>query len=151
VSGCGECTASRVGSMRRLTFPIVMPYPLFDWVVEFGATREALRPLGEPGFIEGLEATPSDRAFFWAFETEGGLRFQVRWSETLQGASVTADPPAPRQVVEALRSLGLTVEFETRELPKEKLQRKGQAQGAVWVFTRKALAEQWLARNRFSG
>ena len=150
--------------MRRLTFPVVMPYDLFDWGVGFAANREALCPMGEPGFIEDDPyRTASGREFFWAFEVDGGVRFQVRWSEPLQAATVVADPPAPRQVVNALRSMGMAVAFETRELPEEKRLRKAHAQGAVWiftgngaaqataVFTRKALADQWLERNRFSG
>ncbi|WP_240360958.1 DUF7710 domain-containing protein [Pyxidicoccus caerfyrddinensis] len=141
-----------------------MPYGHSGWVVEFPASRELLQVLGEPGFIEDDPTrTAGGRELFWAFEMEGGLRLVLLWGESMEYASVSADPPEPERVIEALRALGLNAPFQKRQLPAEEQLPALQARGAVWVFTgrgasepaavfsRKQLADAWLARNRFSG
>ncbi|HYO68437.1 MAG TPA: hypothetical protein VEU33_20380 [Archangium sp.] len=151
--------------MRRLTFPTVMPYQQHECVVEFPATREVLSPLGEPGFIEDdASRTAGGRELCWAFEMEDGLRLGVVWSEPIQYAGVVADPPEAGRAILALRELGVEADFKTRELPEGfSPLRRGHARGAVWLFTgegsaqptavfsRKQLADAWLARTRFSG
>jgi hypothetical protein len=150
--------------MRRLRFPVVIPYGDTGWVVEFPASRELLQVLGEPGYIEDDPTrTAGGRELLWAFEMEGGLRLVLLWGESMEYASVSADPPEPERVIEALRALGLNAPFEKRHLPSEEQLPAFQARGAVWVFmgrgaleptavfSRKHLADAWLARNRFSG
>ncbi|WP_375766432.1 hypothetical protein NR798_32740 [Archangium gephyra] len=150
--------------MRRLTFPVVLPYELREWVVQFPATRDVLHPLGEPGNIEeDSTRTHGGREFCWAFETEDGLRLGVVWAESQKYVAVVADPPEPQRAIAALRALGLEAPFETRALPEALPLRRGHARGAVWLFTgegaaqptaafsRKQLADDWLAKNRFSG
>ncbi|CAM4137659.1 DUF7710 domain-containing protein [Corallococcus exiguus] len=150
--------------MRPVSFPVATTYEDEDWVVTFASTREELRPLGEPGFIEEDSLrTAGGREFHWAFELESGLRFSLRWSEEMKYSVVVADPPDPSAVVAALRALGMNTEFVTRELPEDRHLRRRMARGCVWLFTgegavqvtavfsRKALADAWLAEKHLSG
>jgi hypothetical protein len=150
--------------MRRLSFPFVMPYGEYDWVVGFSATRETLAPLGAPAYIEEDSArTAGGREFYWAFEREDGLRFDVVWLESYRAADVRADPPDAKQAIAALRCLGVDAVFEERPLPDELLMKRRQARGAVWLFTgkgatqptavfsRKQSADSWLVKTGFSG
>ncbi|NNB89060.1 hypothetical protein D7X99_13830 [Corallococcus sp. AB032C] len=150
--------------MRPVSFPVAITYDDEDWVVTFAATREELRPLGEPGFIEEDSlCTAGGREFHWAFELEGGLRFMLRWSAAMKYSVVIADPPDPSAVVAALRTLGMSIEFVTRELPEDRHLRRRVARNCVWLFTgegavqvtvvfsRKALADVWLAEKHLSG
>lgn len=150
--------------MRPVSFPVAISYDDEDWVVNFASTREDLWPLGEPGFIEEDSLrTAGGREFHWAFETEDGLRFIVRWSEAMEYSGVVANPPDPSAVVAALRKLGLNATFTTRELPAHRHLQRRMARGCVWLFTgegaaqvtvvfsRKALADAWLAKMKLSG
>ncbi|RKG48283.1 hypothetical protein D7X30_40895 [Corallococcus sp. AB011P] len=150
--------------MRSVSFPVAIHYDDKDWVVTFASTREELRPLGEPGFIEEDSLrTAGGREFNWAFESASGLRFSLRWSEAMEYAVVVADPPDPSAAVAALRSLGLNATFTTRELPEHRHLQRRMALGCVWLFTgegavqvtavfsRKALADAWLAKMQLSG
>lgn len=150
--------------MKRLRFPLAMPYDVLDFVVRFRASRAELAVLGEPGFVE----TDSSRMFgtseyFWGFETAEGLRLQVCWHQGYDDVTVHADPPDPAATIAALRALGLSAEFEARTLAHEKRLQRGHARGTVWlffereatapaaVFSRKQHADAWLARSRSSG
>ncbi|NMO14245.1 hypothetical protein HPC49_07980 [Pyxidicoccus fallax] len=150
--------------MRRLRFPYVMPYSQHDWVVSFAASRETLAPLGTAGFIEeDPTRTASGREFYWAFERDDGLRFDVVWYEPIESAVVRADPPDANQAIAALRSLGVDADFEQRQLPDEFQPKLRHARAAVWVFTgkgatqptavfsRKQSADKWLAKTGYSG
>ncbi|QRK06571.1 hypothetical protein JQX13_41870 [Archangium violaceum] len=151
--------------MRRLRFPIVMPYRRSsDYLVWIPATREVLLPLGAPGYVEDDPTrTGGMREFFWAFEAENGLRFQVSWDEGAGGALVQADPPDAQQTISALRALGVDAAFEINTVPEGLPLRRYHAFGAVWLFTgqgaaqptavfsRKQLADEWLARTKYSG
>ncbi|HEX5750692.1 MAG TPA: hypothetical protein VFZ09_30980 [Archangium sp.] len=142
-----------------------MPYANHEPVVGFPATRSALSPLGDPGFIEDDHTrTASGRELWWAFEREDGQRLSLMWAEPIEYATVIADPPEPQRVIPALRELGVEASFELCPLPEEfSPLRHGHARGAVWLFTgegsaqptavfsRKQLADAWLAKNRFSG
>jgi hypothetical protein len=150
--------------MRRLTFPWAIPYGLNDYVVTFYLPREALASLGEPAFIEtDGDRTRGPREFFWGFETQDGLRFEVCWDEGHGEVMVYADPPDSEGAITALRSLGLSADFKAHPLaPGVRLQR-GQARGAVWLFTergggapaavfsRRQHADTWLSQSRKSG
>ena len=84
--------------MRPVSFPVAIHYDDKDWVVTFASTREELRPLGEPGFIEEDSLrTAGGREFNWAFESASGLRFSLRWSEAMEYSVVVADPPEPSE------------------------------------------------------
>ncbi|MFY0569295.1 DUF7710 domain-containing protein [Archangium lansingense] len=151
--------------MRRLTFPTVMPYGECEAVVWFPATRDVLSSLGEPVYIEeDSMRTAGGREWFWAYETEDGLRLLLVWAEPYGAVSVVADPPEPQRAIAALRELGIEAPFEKSQLPEGFAPlKRGYAQGAVWLFTgegaaqptavfsRKQLADDWLARTRFTG
>ncbi|AEI69191.1 DUF7710 domain-containing protein [Corallococcus macrosporus] len=150
--------------MRRLGFPYVIPYSAGEHVVSFGATRAVLEPLGQPAYVDDDSSrTAGGREVFWAFEREDGLRFEVVWKEPYGVAAVHADPPDAEQVITALRSLGLEGPFEKHHLPEGRSLRRGHARWAVWLFTgqnaamptavfsRKQLADAWLAQTRYSG
>ncbi|AGC43456.1 hypothetical protein MYSTI_02129 [Myxococcus stipitatus DSM 14675] len=150
--------------MRRLGFPYVIPYSEGEHVVSFGATRAVLEPLGQPAYVEDDSSrTVGGREVFWAFEREDGLRFEVVWKEPSEVAAVHADPPDAEQVITALRSLGLEGPFEKHQLPEGRSLQRGHARWAVWLFTgqnaamatavfsRKQLADAWLAKTRYSG
>ncbi|WNG47503.1 hypothetical protein F0U60_27825 [Archangium minus] len=151
--------------MRRLRFPIVMPYLRSgDYLVSFPATRELLLPLGQPGYVEDDPTrTAGGRELFWAFEAENGLRFQVAWPELGEFALVAADPPDAQQVIATLRALGVDAVFEVQPAPEGLPLPRYHARGAVWLFTgqgaaqptavfsRKQLADEWLARTKYSG
>jgi len=151
--------------MRRLGFPCVIPYSSRgEHVVSFDATRALLEPLGRPAYVEDDSSrTSGGREVFWAFEREDGLRFEVVWREPYEVAVVHADPPDAEQVIAALRSLGLEGPFDKHQLPEGRSLRRGHARWAVWLFTgqnaamptavfsRKQLADAWLAQTRYSG
>ncbi|WP_420042712.1 DUF7710 domain-containing protein [Cystobacter fuscus] len=135
-----------------------------DCLVWFQATREVLLPLGAPGYVEDDPSrTAGGREFFWAFETESGLRFQVTWDEPGTFALVQADPPDAQQTIVALRSLGVEATFEVQPIPEGLPLPRFHARGAVWLFTgqgaarptavfsRKQVADAWLAKTKFSG
>jgi hypothetical protein len=133
--------------------------------VTFGTSREGLASLGEPAYIETDGArTAGPPEYFWGFETPEGLRLQICWTDPYDGhATVHADPPDAAAAIAALRALGLRADFEARPLPKEAWLPRRHARGAVWlflelgraepaaVFSRKQLADAWLAKSRKSG